>query len=129
MPFTPKANATVTQIQIAVEAAPANAEAFNLVLAADSASLPGKALHSWHLKKVPDFGTCCKLDTITYAKGIKLTKGQQYWVVAQTDSKSTDALGAWNYTWNERTGNIASNHGYGWKAYNGVMCAFAVLGK
>jgi hypothetical protein len=131
MPFTPKANATVTQIQIAVQHNPArgNAEGFNLVLAADSAGLPGKSLHSWDRKTVPQFGTCCQLDTVKYAKGIKVKKGKQYWVVAQTDSKSTDTWDAWDFTWNESTGNQALNKGSGWQVVSETLNAFAVQGK
>jgi hypothetical protein len=131
MRFTPKANATVTQIQIAVQHSPArgNAEGFNLVLAADSAGLPGKSLHSWDRKNVPKGFTCCQLDTEKYAKGIKVKKGTQYWVVAQTDSKSTDTWDAWLCTWNDSTGNFAYNIGSGWTAENSILSAFAVQGR
>ena len=56
MPFTPKANATVTQIQIALQYNNSGTNGFNLVLAADSAGLPGKSLHSWDEKSLPTFG-------------------------------------------------------------------------
>lgn len=131
MPFTPKKDATVTQIQIAVTYLnnKGGANGFELVLAADSAGLPGKTLHSWDLKNLPTFGTCCKLDTVKYAKGIKVKKGKQYWVIAQTDSKSQDAADVWNYTWNKTKGNFAFNQGNGWKTEDSNLCAFAVQGE
>ena len=132
--FTPVHAATATQIQIAVEwyGLQNSTKGFELVLAADASGLPGKSLHSWDVKKnVPNFGTCCKLDTATYAKGIKLKKGKQYWVVAKTDSKSTDTVDVWDYTWNEQRGNIAStdpNLGRWVVTADQVLPAFAVQG-
>jgi len=129
MPFTPKANATVTQIQIAVHYDGLGTNGFNLVLAADDYGLPGKTLHSWDLKNLPYRGTCCKLETAKYAEGVKLTKGKQYWVVARTDSKSAEAVDGWSYTWNDSTGPNAFNVGKGWYYINDQLCAFAVQGK
>jgi hypothetical protein len=131
MSFTPKANATATQIQIPVFYFNSGTNGFNLVLAADASSLPGKSLHSWDFKNLPTWGTCCKLVTAKYAKGVKLTKGKKYWVVAQTDSKSTDAVDAWAWTWNDSTGNSrATNTGSGWfHSQDPHLCAFAVQGK
>jgi hypothetical protein len=63
MPFTPKADATVTQIQIAVGYDASGTDGFNVVLASDASGLPGKPLHSWDLKNLPTSGKCCNLDT------------------------------------------------------------------
>ena len=98
-----------------------------MVLAADASGLPGKSLHSWDLKNLPTWGTCCKLVTAKYAKGIKVTKAKQYWVVAQTDSKSMDAHNAWMFTWNDSSGNHAINAaGSGWRIVNEYLNACAV---
>jgi len=130
MPFTPRADATVTQIQSAVAYGnQGGINGFNLVLAADSSGLPGKPLHSWDLKNLRLEDTCCKLDIANYAKGVKVKKGTQYWVVSQTDSKSTTAVDGWSNTWNDSTGNFAFNKGSGWSLYNGTLSAFAVKGK
>jgi hypothetical protein len=130
MPFTPKVNATVTQIQIALQYNNSGTDGFNLVLAADSAGLPGKSLHSWDEKSLPNFGTCCKLVTAKYATGVKVTKGKRYWVVARTDSKSGDAHDAWDWTWNDSRGLDAYKFRSGWLSLeNDNLCAFAVQGE
>lgn len=133
MPFTPKKAATVTKIEIAVTWAHSGADAFNLVLAADDAGLPGQALYSWDLKQMPDFGYggCCTLDVGKYAMGVELKANTQYWVVAQTDSRSIYSRDVWNWVWTDNVGPMAGNvGGAGWQLFNnGNLCAFAVLGQ
>jgi hypothetical protein len=126
MPFTPTANHTVTEIEIAVDG-PANSPGFTLSLNADASGLPGTALHTWEIKKVA--GGCPNLDTATYKQGIKVSKGKQYWVVAATDSTNEDAYDSWNYTYKDTTGPFAYDVGSGWTADNSYLSAFAVLGK
>lgn len=127
MPFTPKANATVTQIQIAATAPDPNTIGFTLVLAADSAGLPGKSLHSWQLPILPLWQTCCQLVTLNYAKGIEVEAGKQYWVVGKS---ATGAGGFWQQTWNHIAGNFAANlFNLGWMPEHGYLGAFAVRGK
>jgi hypothetical protein len=134
MPFTPTANATVMQIQVAVHYRGSGTNGFNLVLAADDGyGAPGKTLHSWDLENLVEKGTCCKLATAKYANGIKVQKGKQYWVLAQTDSKSQDSEDGWAFTWNDaQTTYVAFNFGEGWEVYSygpPILAAFAVQGK
>jgi hypothetical protein len=129
MPFTPKANATVTQIQAAVQWQGSGVNGANLILATDASGLPGKTLHSWNLKNLANQYTCCKLATAKYANGIKVKKGKQYWVVAQTDAKSLDACDVWDFAWNDMKGNIGYNLGAGWMTEISWVSAFAVRGN
>jgi uncharacterized repeat protein (TIGR03803 family) len=127
-PFTPKANATITQIQVAIQYY-SGPNGFNLVLAADAKGLPGKSLHSWDLTNLPYWPSCCELDTATYAKGVKVEKGKQYWVVAKTDSKSEDSFVEWDCNWKNTQGNQGIYQGAGWAIRSYCFSAFAVRGK
>ena len=103
-----------------------------MVLAADASGVPGKSLHSWDfVKNLPNFDTCCKLDTAKYAEGVVVEKGKQYWVVARTDSKSTDAYDVWCSVWNDSMSKSGEyNVGSGWQSVGeGWVLAFAVQGK
>jgi hypothetical protein len=133
MPFTPKADATVTQIQAAVLYDGTGTNGFELVLAADAGyGFPGKTLHRWYLKNLANVGTCCELATAKYADGVKVERGKQYWVVARTNAKTAGTQNVWAYTWNETEDGpyIAYTHGAGWiQDYAATWCAFAVRGK
>src|SRR5262249_45699939 len=61
IPFTPKANAEVTRIAVAVQHNTGAPNSFLLSLNLDSAGLPGRAIHTWSAKNLPPFGTCCIL--------------------------------------------------------------------
>jgi len=127
MPFTPTSNHSVTEIEIAV-ASGGSGEGFTLSLNADASGLPGTSLHTWEMTKLP--ASCPNtLDTATYKRGTKVSKGKQYWVVAQTDSTNADAYDSWDYTYNQSTGPFAYDVGSGWTADNSYLSAFAVLGK
>jgi hypothetical protein len=127
--FTPKANSTLTEIEVAVGWF-AGTNAAILRLNKDSNGLPGKAIHSWNLTNLYDFGTCCTLDVLKDKKGIKVKGKTQYWVVASTTLTSTFG-GAWNYTYNLATGSWANSNDQGttWNSQGGDIPAFGVFGK
>ena len=129
MPFTPKKNATVFQIKIALQYYGYGANAATVALYKDAAGLPGKVAAHKDIKNLPTFGTCCTLASAKFAKGVKVKKGKQYWVVGTTGSKSTDSVNVWDYLWNDATGDFAfQQQSGGWVAYNAQLCAFAVYG-
>ena len=80
-----------------------------VALFSDAGGLPGTKIASVEVNNLPTFGTCCSLVTVGSAgdKGIKLTAGTQYWLVAATDTASETAFDVWDYTWNDSTGPIA----------------------
>jgi len=130
MSFTPKNNASVTEIEVAFQYDSSGTNAGVVALWSDSSGLPGSAIKSWDVSSLATFPSCCTLVTVKTKKPIKLKKGTQYWVVEATDSKSSNSEDVWNYTYNEVTGNFAYNlNGDGWTSYNSYLSAFAVLGK
>jgi hypothetical protein len=131
MPFTPRSNAEVTQIAVAVQHDTGAPNAFVLSLNQDSGGLPGKAIHTWMVKNLPPFGTCCTLDVAKDAAGLTLRKGIQYWVVARTNSSQAKTRDEWNLASAGIEGPFAinNNDGQGWYQYTAFTSAFAVLGR
>ena len=127
MPFTPKANATVRQIKVAI-GNEGGTNGVTLLLAADAGGVPGKTIHKWEVKNLFTWGGCCSLD-LAKTSGLMVKKGTLYWIVAKTDSTNSNAQDVWAYTWNHAMGNISYNLGAGWKPYpNQVLSAYAVYG-
>jgi hypothetical protein len=127
MPFTPKADATVKQIRIAI-GNEGGTNSVSLNFTADAGGIPGKVLYRWRVKNLFPWGGCCSLDTARGA-AIKVKKGTKYWIVGKTDSSNPDAMDVWAYSWNHAMGDISYNLGKGWKPYpNQVVAAFAVFG-
>jgi hypothetical protein len=126
MPFTPKANSTVTKIKIAVENG-GGTNGFTLCFGYPN---PATCIRTWEVKHLPPAGTCCRLDVVNVRPGIKVKKGKQYWIVAMTDSTNADALDSWPFTWNDSMGSFAYNiNNQGWTANNGNLSAFGVFGR
>ena len=46
-----------------------------------SNGFPGKPLHTWSLKNLSAYGTCCTLEVAKDGKGLPVKKGTKYWVV------------------------------------------------
>ena len=127
MPFTPKANATVRQIKVAI-GNEGGVNGVTLLLSTDAGGVPGKTMHKWEVKNLFTWGGCCSLDVVK-TSGIKVKKGTLYWIVAKTDSTNSNAQDVWAYTWNHATGNISYNLGAGWQPYpHQVLSAYAVYG-
>ncbi len=124
--FTPKANATVTEVQVGFswESGPNSG---TIALYADKKGVPGKVLHTFKsVNNLPTFGdTTTILQTVKVAKGIKVKKETQYWVVLSSPTTSWDV---WNWA-NYAMGPEAYNNGNGWTVRTYMLGAFAVLGK
>lgn len=130
MPFTPNIDAEVTHIAVAIEHNTGSPNSFILSLNADGGGLlPGKALHAWSVKNAPKFGTCCILNVETDAQGLKLAKGAQYWIVAQTNAGEKSTRMEWDLSPLSIEGNFAFNNGQGWYEYTAFTSAFAVYGN
>jgi len=129
MPFTPRFEARVTQIAIAVEHNSGTPNSFVLSLNADNGGqVPGKVLHSWLVTHAPKFGKCCAVD-IARDNGIAVKKGIQYWIVAKTNNSENSTRMEWDLSPLGIEGNFAFNHGQGWYEYTAFTSAFAVYGK
>lgn len=130
MPFTPTFDAEVTRIAVAVEHNSGLPNSFVLSLNADGGGLvPGNAIHSWIVRDAPKFGTCCTLDVAKDERGLKVRRGTQYWVVAQTNEDEEGTRMEWDLSPLSIEGNFAFNDGTGWSEFTAFTSAFAVYGK
>ena len=72
---------------------------------------------------------CSTLDTTNSKRGIKVSKGKQYWVVAKTDSTNEDSENAWDFVYNSAAGPVAYDiNDTGSTGERVSMAAFAVYG-
>jgi hypothetical protein len=127
--FKPKANHTVTEIDLGLT----HVQGTNIVIVSLNGTekgVPGKPLHSWTFKNLPDFGTCCTLQVAKYAKGIPVQKGKLYWVVVRWSKKYADTYDVWNNDSNGESGTFTNDLGWGWfpKSYQ-QLGNFGVFGK
>jgi hypothetical protein len=99
LPFTPKANSTITQVRAAVQYQGLGANQVNLSIYGDTNGAPGTLLAGpVTVTNVPDAGTCCTLAVADFTP-TAVTGGTRYWVVADTPLTGTgsDFLGVWQY--------------------------------
>jgi hypothetical protein len=130
MPFTPKVNSTVKQVQVAVQYR-AGANQINLSIYTDAGGAPGTLLAGpVTVANLPTFGTCCAL-TVANFSPVTVTAGVRYWVTADTPSTGTgsDFEGAWDWV-AKPVYPQARNKGAGWAVLNGTPAESAgeVLG-
>ena len=98
MPFTPKSDSHVSQVQVAVEWV-AGGNQVNLNLYSDSGGVPGTLLAGpVTVTNLGTFGTCCTL-AIANFPSTAVSGGTQYWVVANTPTSGTgsDSWDAWAF--------------------------------
>jgi hypothetical protein len=126
--FKPKANHTVTEIQVGATYLQGT-NTLVVSLNQDNKGIPGKALHTWHFNGLPTFGSCCTLQTARYAKGIQVRKGKLYWVVLRPQKQFQDTWDIWNNNFAETQGTWANNIGSGWNTSYQILGAFGVFGK
>jgi hypothetical protein len=126
--FRPKADHTVTEIQVAGTYVQGT-NSLVVSLNEDSKGIPGKALHTWHFSNLPVFGSCCTLQTAKYVNGIKVKKGELYWVVLSPQKKFRDTYDVWNNNFQGLQGTFSNNIGSGWNSSYQVLGAFGVFGK
>jgi hypothetical protein len=130
MPFRIKADATVTRIKIAMQHI-SKTNGFTLYLVEDASGLPlGQVDGQWSLKHLPPMGTCCTLKVVNDRQGIRVQKGEKYWLVAGTDATNFDTTDRWAFTWNHiKSNDIAVLQGpLKWGLVHGAVSAFAVYG-
>lgn len=83
LPFTPKSNSHVSQVQVAVQYIGSGANQVNLSIYGDAAGVPGTLLAGpVTVTNLPGAG-CCTLAVASFSP-LSVTGGTQYWVVADT---------------------------------------------
>jgi len=130
MPFTPKVNASVTQVQVAVQYL-SGANQINLSIYTDASGAPGTLLAGpVTVTNLPTFGTCCTL-TVANFSPVAVTAGVRYWVTADTPATGTgsDFEGVWDWV-PKPIYPQARNKGKGWVGFDGTPAESAgeVLG-
>jgi len=124
MKFTPKTDAAVTEIKLALLAYDKRGAVISLN--EDSDGLPGKPIHTWVLSKLGNIGNgFCVLTAVKSKQGLPVQKGTQYWVVAAARGKEA---AYWDFAYKAPIGDFAVNHGAGWEKIDDYLSAFAVLG-
>jgi hypothetical protein len=129
--FTPTANATVTEVDVAAGFVEGTKNSVVVGVYADASGIPGQLLWSGNAK-LPTFGDCCAVATLTDKAGLPITAGTQYWVGITTPSTGTDTFAAWSFNVADQidSGVSAENQGSGWVAGTSLPpVAFAVFGK
>jgi hypothetical protein len=129
LPFTPKSNSHVSQVQVAVQYF-SGGNQVNLSIYGDTSGAPGTLLAGpVTVKNLPAAATCCLL-TVANFTPLAVTAGTRYWVVADTPLTGigSDFDGSWD--WIARPVILlAGNHGAGWYGFNGdALPAGEVLG-
>jgi hypothetical protein len=97
LPFTPKANAHVSQARVAIQYGGFGANQINLSLYGDANGSPGTLLAGpVTVTNLPVSGTCCTLAIANFSP-VSVTAGTQYWIVADTplSGAGSDFLGYW----------------------------------
>jgi hypothetical protein len=100
LPFTPVADATVTEIDTAVGYDGSGANQFVLEFADDSSGSVGTVRARTIITNLPTFGTCCTLNGWKLKTPLSVTAGTQYWIVAVTPNTGTgdDFYGVWAFS-------------------------------
>lgn len=115
MPFTPKADSHVSQVQVAIQYAGTGANQVNLSIYGDSSGAPGTLLAGpVTVTNLPEAGTCCTL-TVANFTPVAVTAGTRYWVVGDTPLTGTgsDLVGQWGWVTKD-IGQWAEDNGGGW---------------
>jgi hypothetical protein len=114
MPFTPKSDAHVSQVQVAALYI-SGGNQINLSIYSDSGGVPGTLLAGpTTVTNLPTHGTCCTLDIAGFTP-VAVIAGTQYWVVA--DTPLTGPGSDFEGEWGESTRPIfpsAFDRGTGW---------------
>jgi hypothetical protein len=120
LPFTPKSNSHVEQVQVAVVYFGSGANQVNLSIYGDASGAPGTLLAGpVTVTNLPASGTCCAL-TVANFSPVAVTGGTQYWVVADSPISGTgsDFSGGWDWVVAPVI-HVGINDGSGWSGING----------
>jgi hypothetical protein len=125
LPFTPKADAHVSQLQAAIGYI-SGTSAVDIGLYSDASGTPGTLLAAGHSPNIPDFGACCTVVSVAITP-TAVTAGTQYWIVASSDdTHGPDFTGVWQAS---NLYNISGNESQsGWFTFSANVPAGAAKG-
>jgi hypothetical protein len=125
LPFTPTSGAHVEAIEAAIGYI-SGTSLVELGLYSDNDGAPGTVLASGKSTKIPLFGACCQLVTVTIPS-TAIKAGTQYWIVATTnDTAGPDFTGVFQ---SSNLGIIGYNEAQGgWGSFTTNTPAAAVKG-
>jgi hypothetical protein len=115
LPFTPAANATVTEVRAAISYNGSGTNQVNLSIYSNGTNGPGTLLSGpVTVTNLGRSGKCCALAIADFTPGLAVTAGTQYWVVADEPESGpgSDFFGTWNDVYGIYT--IGVNLGSGW---------------
>lgn len=113
MPFTPKANFLLSQVQVAVLYTSGDNQV-DLNIYTDAGGVPGSLLAGpVTVTNLAVAGTCCTLAVANFTP-VAVTAGTQYWVIADTPltGVGSDFHGVWNHVAKDIP--MSFNRGSGW---------------
>jgi hypothetical protein len=117
--FTPTANATAVEVQVAVGEYGDGNSSYTLSIYSDASGVPGTALASTVVTSTAPFGECCGVVTGKFKGGVALTGGTPYWVAVTLDGAQQQAQddGAWMFATTDQVNSapfaVNENNG-GW---------------
>jgi hypothetical protein len=130
--FTPTKSHTATQIRAALfyfSNFGTGSNDFNVGIWSDDNGIPGSKMVGAEKKNLPTWSgqqsDCCATLTANI-KPTKLKGGTPYWVVMANANGAQDAIGAWDFVFNDATGNQAFNLGSGWNIEDVQVASYAV---
>jgi len=119
LPFSPKLNSHVTQVQVAIQYNASGANQVNLSVYSDHAGLPGTLVGGpITITHLSNCCVCCTLTIGNFSPAVPLVGGTKYWLVADTPSSGTgsDFKGVWNWIPPSATMKVGLNHS-GWTSF------------
>lgn len=132
MQFTPSTDATVTEIDVAVEWISGTDEV-DLDVYTDAGGVPGTLLKTFKATGLQFVGGCCSLAVGKDRKGIPIIAGTPYWIAVTSDANGPDTFGSWEFNTTNQLDAVPSavNKGSGWVTNGGAVPAasFAVYGN
>ena len=119
MPFTPKSNSHVSQVQVALLYDSSGANQVNLSIYSSSNGAPGTLLAGpVTVTNLPTYPNCCALAVANFTP-VAVTAGTQYFVTADTPTTGTgsDFSGNWEFVI-ATIPQAANVPPFGWYGYN-----------
>jgi hypothetical protein len=131
IPFTPKSDSHVSEVEVAVQYLGAGANQVNLSIYSNSGGVPGTLLAGpVTVTNLPDAGTCCTLAVASFTP-LAVTAATQYWVVGDTPLTGTgsDFEGWWAFVVQGTTPPVGTYYEESWSTTPGLEeAAGEVLG-